>query len=179
MYHRLHLARCFRFGRKDDARIIDVHRTIGQAISRLLQNSHRLPQLLEADEITVVDIAVRPDRYLEVVGLVVEIGEILADIVVDTGRAKHRPRQSPVDGFFRRHHAKTNRPTDPDCIPGEYAIDLIQSVRESADELTQPVHPAARYVRRHAADTSGRCREPRSNPLLDESVDLLTALERP
>src|SRR3954464_288784 len=48
--HRLHLAHRLRLRRKNAPRVVDVDGTIGKPVSRLLQDSRRLTQLLEADE---------------------------------------------------------------------------------------------------------------------------------
>ena len=151
----------------------------GKRFDRLLENAHRLAQLLHAHEEAIVHVAVRPDRHLEVVGLVIEIREILAHVVVDARRAKHRPRKSPVDRFLRRHDAESDGAPHPDRVPGQHAVDLVERVREGADELAEPVHPSARNVGRHSADSRRGRREPRANPALEQVVDVLAFLERP
>ena len=80
--------------------VVHVDRPLRQARDRLLEDANRLPHLLHAHQIAVVDVAAGPDRHLEVVRLVVQVREVLPHVVRNAGRAQHRPGESVVHGFL-------------------------------------------------------------------------------
>ena len=102
----------------------------GKPLDRLLENARRLTQLLHAHEVAIVDVAVRADRDVEVVRLVVEIRKVLAHVVRDARRAQHRAGQSVVDRLVRRHHAESDRASHPDAVARDDAVDLVDDLRE-------------------------------------------------
>ena len=67
----------------------------GSRFERLLEDAHRLAHLLHADEVAIVDVAVRADRHVEVVRLVAEVRAVLAHVVGDAAtRAASGPTAS-------------------------------------------------------------------------------------
>src|SRR5438093_11945215 len=89
MNHGFHFAGRLGLGRQDDAWIVDVYGTVGESVSSLLQNAHRLAHLLESHQVAIVHVAVRADRDLEIISLVIEIWKIFAYIVVDARCSEH------------------------------------------------------------------------------------------
>src|SRR5262249_24482857 len=53
-------------GRPPEARIVDVHRPVGKLAETLLDDARALAYLLDADEVPVVVVTVRPDGHVEV-----------------------------------------------------------------------------------------------------------------
>ena len=160
--------------------VVDVHRTVGQTLDRLLENARRLTHLFHAHEEAIVDVAVRADRDVEVVRLVVEIRKILADVERNAGRANHRTGQPVVDRFFRRHHAESDGAAHPDAVARDDAIDLVDA--PSGSVLTNAISfgtKSSGMSARHAADARQRRRQPRADPRLEHLVDRSRAAGTP
>src|SRR5438093_2051919 len=156
--------------------VVDVHRPLGQALDRLLEDPHRLTQLLHSHQVAVVYVAIRAHRHVEVVRLVVEIRKVLAYVVRHARRTHHRPGEAVVDRFIRRHHAEADATANPDAIPRNDAVDLGDGFREILDEGVQAVDPAVGYVGAHPTDTRKRRRQARTDPILEQLVHALTLL---
>ena len=97
----------------------DVHRTIGDGVDGLAQDPEALAHLLDADEVAVVAVADSPDRDVEIILLVIEVGMGFADVVFDAGSAEHRAGQAIGDGILLGDDTDVLGAVDEDRVAGE------------------------------------------------------------
>jgi hypothetical protein len=60
-----------------------VYRPGPKFLDRLFEDFHTLSHFFHADEIAIIGISDRPDRNLEVVVLVVQIGMLASNVMLD------------------------------------------------------------------------------------------------
>ena len=150
--------------------VVDVDRTVGQTLERLLEDADRLPHLLHAHEEAIVDVAVRADRDVEVVRLVVEVREILAHVVGDAAtRAASAPRvrSSSLPRLTSRRGRPCGRPRcaflrEHRCRTSSIIFGKVRT------KFAQILDPAVGDVGAHAADARERRREARADPALEQ-----------
>src|SRR5258707_5935315 len=106
-----------------------------KVLYRLTQNLDALAHFFDADQITIVRVTHRPDRYIKVILFVVEIRLCLAYIVIDPATPNVRSSDSVVDGIFFRDHTQVLRAIYKDRIPGQQPIDFVKLRRGIRPEI--------------------------------------------
>ena len=102
----LHLHQNRRFFRRQIFWVLHRDRTFGQFLNRLTQDFDALTHLFESNQVTIVGIANRPDRDIEIVVLVVEVRLGFSDVVLNAAAANVRTGQTIRDSVFLGDHAR-------------------------------------------------------------------------
>src|SRR5262245_25308225 len=87
-------------GGEADPAIMDLNWTLRQVFERLFDDTETLPDFLNAHEITIVYVTAVAYGNLEFKLVVIVIWKPLANIVGNTGGAKHGTSETPVDRIF-------------------------------------------------------------------------------
>src|SRR2546423_1341467 len=90
----------------------------------------RLSHLFEADEVSVVRVAVLADGNLEVHVGVGGVGPRLAYVPGDAGASKRGAGKSDGDCVLRRDDADADRSTEPDAVLRKQSLVLFHALRE-------------------------------------------------
>ena len=132
-------------GRGGELRVVEHDRpgVRAEPVQALADDPVRLAHLLDAHEVTVVAVAVHPDRDVEVDVGVHLVGLLLAKVPLDAGPAQHRPREPELERPLGRHHADADGALLPDPVVGEEGLVLVHAARESVGEALDEVEERA------------------------------------
>src|SRR5580658_743410 len=113
--------RALHFGARGRREFVVLHldRTGLHLRHALLDDLHALAHLADADEVTIIAVAITPDRDFEVhlAVFVVRLG--LAKVARDAGAADARAGKSPGQRLLRAHYADADSALLPDPILGK------------------------------------------------------------
>ena len=154
-------------------RVDDVDRSIRQSGDGLAEDRGALAHLLHADEVTVVAIAHRADRDVELVAVVIEVGIGLAHVVIDTGATEIGTAQAPGDGVFLRDDPDVACAVEEDLVPGKKGINLVETDEEFVAELQQLLGETLGKIANLASNAGVARRETRPGEKLAKIVDRL------
>ncbi len=164
--------------RRDDPVVLDVEIAArGNPRERLLRNLHALPHLGDADEIPIVDVAVRLRGDLEVVRLVAQIRELLSDVVRHTDRARHGSDQAVLNVIVLRDDADAARPLQPDLVLRQQPFVLVDLGRELVQERRDRLVEPGRQILTQAADADVAREHPKAGDHFVDVQDLLAVAE--
>ena len=139
--------------RWDDAVVLDVEDAARRdPLEGLLRDPDALPHLLDAYEITIVDVAVRARRDVELVGLVAQIGERPAHVVADAHCTRDRADEAVGDRIFLAEDADTAGALHPDLVLREQVLILVNFLGKGVDKLLYLLEKAQRRIKRQPAD---------------------------
>src|SRR2546423_10069354 len=121
-------------GRLDDLRDFGVDGAVRHLLQSLLDDAPRLSHLFEADEVSIVRVAVLADRNLEVHVGVCGIRPRLAYVPGDAGASERGAGKTNRDCVLRRDDADADRPTEPDAVLRQERLVLPYALREVIHE---------------------------------------------
>ena len=104
------------------------------ALERLVADLDALAHLGDAREVAIVDVAVRGADHVELVGVVADVRERAAHVVVAAGGARDRAEQSPLAAVFERDHADAARAIEPDRVLGDQRLVFIELAGEAIEK---------------------------------------------
>ena len=107
----------------------------GKPIHCLANDAHRLPHLLDADQVPVVGIAVQPSGNFEVEILVGFVGLRFAQVPLHAAGAKYRAGNAQRNAIFRIQNADALGALNPDAIGGQQLFVLVELGQEEVTEL--------------------------------------------
>src|SRR3954468_25029589 len=165
-------------GRLDDLRNLRVDGAVRHPLPSLLHDSARLSHLFEADEVSVVRVAVLADGHVEVHVGVGRVRTALAYVPGDARASQRRAGEPDCYRVFGRDDADADRAAEPDAILGEHRLVLFEPVREVIDEALHLFGEALVGVVRHADDAPRVTREARAELLLEYLQNLFALAER-
>ena len=71
-------------------RIVDINRPVGEPLQSLLDDLHRLVQLIETHQEAIVVIALRAERNFELKMIVAAVGKSFSHVIIYSGRSENR-----------------------------------------------------------------------------------------
>src|SRR5204863_8851844 len=104
--------------------VVDVDGAAGQIPPRLLDDLHRLPDLLDPDQVAAIAVEAVAGRDLEAVLVVAAVGRVLAQVPAHARAAQHRSAGAPGDGVLLAEDPDPLRAPLPDRVLGEKVLDL-------------------------------------------------------
>ncbi len=121
--------------------VVDDDRTgvFAQPVDALLDDAVGLAELLDANQITVVAVAVGADRNVEIHAVVDFVRLLLAQIPLDAGAAQHRAGETERQGAFGRHHANADGALLPDAVVGQQGFVFVDIGRETLGEVIDEI----------------------------------------
>src|SRR5262249_60905342 len=99
-------------------------------VAALTDDAVRLARLRHAHQVTVVAVAVDPDRDVEVHAVVDLVRLLLAQVPRDPRATQHRAREPELHGALRAHHPDVDGTLLPDAVVGEERLEAIDGRRE-------------------------------------------------
>src|ERR1035437_7013678 len=109
---------------QDDPVVVRVDGPLREPREDLLDDPHRLADLLDAHDVPREVVAVGRDRDVEVDLAVHLVGLVLADVVGDAGGAEARAREAPGEGLFLRYDAGSAEAVPGDLVLRDEAVDV-------------------------------------------------------
>ena len=143
-----------------------------------MHDAHALAHLFHADEITIIAVAHRADRDVELQIRVAKIRRGLAQVVLHAAGAQVRTAQAVINRHLLRDDADIARAIHPDAVAREERFRLVDVHDDFVEELPDLIHPARRQIARHAADARVAGGETRTRQRLEQIVELLALRER-
>src|SRR3546814_3501195 len=118
--------------------------------------------------IAVEAVAVLADRDVELELVVAVVGLRLAQVPRHARAAQHRPREAPVVGLLRAHHADVDSALAEDAVVGEQNLYVVDHLGEGVAEAQDVVDEAGRQVLVHTAGPEvGRVHARSADPLVE------------
>src|SRR5947207_2318175 len=130
-----------------------VHdRACGDLRKRLLQDSDALSHFQDAHHQSVVAIAMFPERHSEFEAGVESVAVDLADVVIHSGGAKHRPSDASTDRQLSGKFPNVLGAGDENLVFDNQLLEFVQKPRENVNNLLGLLHPPKWSINPAAAE---------------------------
>ena len=129
--HRLHRALHLGAARRRDLVVLDHHRArrLSQQGAALAHDAQGLAHLLHAAEITVVAVAVDPQRDVEFQFVIDLVGLVAAQVPGDARAAQHHAGEAPGEGLLAGDDADIDVALLEDAVVGDQAAHVLEPAR--------------------------------------------------
>src|SRR5688572_2714097 len=117
---------CLACWRLDEPRNLADNLSFRDTFDCLPDDPHRLPELLEPDEIPIVGVAGGADRHFELHLVVRRVWLVLAHVLGNAGAAQRWPAEPDSGRLVARDHADAFRAFEPDSVVREQLFVLVQ-----------------------------------------------------
>ena len=126
-------------GRRGDLVVLDTDRTSGHLLQALVDDAQRLTELLHADEVSVVAVAIGTNGHIKLDLIVGIIGLALSDIPRNTRSTQHGAGEGEVQSLGGRNDTNTPQSLNPDTVVRKHLLGLIDTVAELGSPLVDVI----------------------------------------
>jgi hypothetical protein len=164
-------------GRWRDLAVIHPVVTFGHRVHDLFHDLERLPDLLDADPVAVVDVTSGAHRDLELVEVDPGVREGFAEVPPHPGGAQGGAGDRLGYGLFGRYDAYPLGSGDPDRVLSQQVVVLVDPARQVVEDGGDIVLPSRSQIRSHAAGPNEVVVHAEPGVLLEEGEDRLALPE--
>ena len=157
--------------RRGDLLVLHPVITRRHLVENLFDDAHRLADLVEADRVAVVAVAVRADDDIEIDLVVGEVGLIAAKVPGVAGRSKDRTGGRQGECLIGVQRADALQAFTPDRLPGHEDVVLLEARRQQFKQRLDLTLPAIGKI---GGDTTGAdvvVVHPQARDLFEEAED--------
>src|SRR3954463_10138198 len=155
----------------------DVNGPIRKLVEALMENAHALPHLFHAHEVTIVAIAHRTNRDIELQLIVNEIGMRFAQVVIDAATTKIRASHPVINRDLFRQYTDIAGTINEDAVAGQQLLRFVEVDDHILEKLSTLVDPAGRQIARKTTDARVSCSETGARERLDQIINLFALRE--